>query len=252
MLVPGKWVRDRVAGVWTGYINLVAAARENAELKAQIQIMASTLAQRREDEAEVKRLRSLLGFIAPPDWTSLGARVVARRMGPHSPLETIVIDKGARDGLTINTPAVTHEGVVGRVHRSSASASTLLLIDDPNSKIAVVGQMHRAVCLLAGKGPTAPMSVMYVQVNAVLEEGELLVTSGLDGVFPKGIPAAKVVKVETREQTLFQTVWAQSVLDPRKVEEVMLLKPKEAPVEVEKLVNPPAEADRPTRRGRRN
>ncbi len=223
-LVPGKWSADQVSWLWENYVHLSAVSKENRELHGRLDQLAGALAISKEEAAEVKRLRSLLAFEPRESWAAVGGRVVAYKLGPHAALQTLVVDKGALSGIKTNTPAVTHEGVVGRVLRVSPSFATVLLMTDLNSRLAVMGQLHRTPCIISGKGAGEPMQVLYVPLNAPIERGELLVTSGLDDIFPKGIPVARVTAVERSEISLFLDVWAEALFDLTVLEEILLLK----------------------------
>lgn len=223
VLVPGEWVKTEVHDLWEHYAHLVEVKEENDELKDQLGRMALELAKYREEAAEVRRLRQLLSFATPEGWDALGARVVSQRMGPNAVLETIIVDQGLTSGAVANTPAITHQGVAGRVLRSSLHTSTVLLATDPNSRIAVVGQTHRTMGILAGMGADSPCRMLYVPHNDPVEEGEILVTSGMAGIFPKGLPVARVTHVVS-DTSLFQTVEAVLLVNPRNLEEMLLLK----------------------------
>lgn len=223
-LVPGKWSAAKVSWFWESYVHLTEVSRENSELHGRLDQLAGALAISREQAAEVKRLRALLSFEPRESWAAVGGRVVAYRLGPHAALRTLVVDKGALAGVQVNTPAVTHEGVVGRVLRVSPSFATVLLMTDLNSRLAVMGQIHRTPCIISGRGEGEPMQVLYVPLNAPIEPGELLITSGLDDIFPKGLPVARVTTVERSEISLFLDVWAEALFDLTILEEVLLLK----------------------------
>lgn len=223
-LLPGKWLGAKVSRFSDAYLHLQGVERENRELHEKLQRMASALATSKEEAAEVKRLRSLLDFEPPEPWKAMGARVVSYRLGPHAALETLMVDRGAQSGIHENTPAVTDEGVVGRVLRASPFFATVLLITDLNSRVAILGQENRSQGILTGKGAGDQLQVLYVPLNAPLEQGELLVTSGLDDIFPKGLPVARVTRVERSEISLFLDVWAEQLIDLKSLEEVLLLK----------------------------
>lgn len=222
-LLPGKWLATKAGDFKDHYLYLADVQKENDALHERLQTMASALAKSKEEAAEVKRLRSLMDFNPPELWRTVGGRVVSYRMGPHAALETLVVDKGFEAGVMVNTPAVTHEGVVGKTLRVSPFFSTVLLVSDLNSRVAVLGQTNRSQGLLAGRGAGELLQVLYVPLNAPLEEGEILVTSGLDDIFPKGLPVARVTKVQRSDISLFLDVWAELLIDFKSLEEVMLL-----------------------------
>ncbi len=224
-LLPGKWVKTKSVDFWDNYVHLVNVNIENDRLNRRLETLAAALAVSKEEAAEVKRLRSLLAFEPPEPWSILGARVVAYRMGVESVLETLIVDRGEQSGVDINTPATTDTGVVGRVIRSSPFFSNVLLLTDRNSRIAVRGQRHRTPAILCGRGSGKPLELRYLPINARLEVGEILVTSGLDGLYPKGLPAAQITSVErSTEGTTPQTVYADALINVDTLEEVLLLK----------------------------
>lgn len=225
MLSPGVLVSETVTTAWRRYVYLVGLSEENEALKKEVHTLSLELMALREDAAESARLRTLLSFKPPPAWRQLGARVVAQRLGPHSVLESLLVDQGHLDGVRENTPAITPQGVAGRVLRVSPSAATVLLLVDANSKIAVMGQESRAAGILEGRGVDQLMELSYVPLTSEVQEGERLVTSGLAGVFPKGVPVAEVVSVSRSDISLFQKVLARPYVDVTKLEELLLLLP---------------------------
>ncbi len=233
VLAPGAWAGETVSNAWRRYVYLVGLSEENEGLKGEVHSLSLELMTLRESAAEAHRLRSLLGFRPPPAWLRLGARVVAQRFGPHTALESFLVDQGSFDGVDVNTPAITPDGVAGRVLRVSPSAATVLLLIDANSKIAVMGQENRAAGVLEGRGVDQLMELSYVPLTSQVVVGERLVTSGLAGIFPKGVPVAKVVSVNRSDVSLFQKVLAQPYVDVKNLEEVLLLLPDpDAPEEL--------------------
>lgn len=224
MLRPGKWVAQQAEDIWGRYVFLVGQHRENERLRDEVGRLVLENAMLREQERKVGRLERLLRFGPPPQWTGSGARVIAHRLGPAAALDTIVLDKGDLSGLVEDAPVVTPEGMVGRVLRVGMSVSTVLLLHDPNSAVPVISRTSRIPGIAYGRGPGSPLSVRYMNVNAPLSKGEVLVTSGLSGIYPKGIPVAEVVEVEHSNLSLFLKVDARPLVEPSLLEEVLLLR----------------------------
>ncbi len=223
VLKPGDWVKAEIEETWRGYVDLRGVREENVRLLAALNELIRENSELREDAARVAKLERLLKFPVPPRWRAEAARVIGQRLGPAGILETVLVDRGGEHGLAQDAPVVTPDGVAGRVLRVSRHFSTVLLIEDPSSRIAVVGRQHRAIAILAGQGPGEPLELLYVPVSATLSVGEILVTSGLDGIFPRGIPVARVTKVEKPEVSLFQAAAAEPLLEARALEDVLLL-----------------------------
>ncbi len=223
ILRPGKWVAGRVARFWKQYAFLVGTRQENERLQSEVGRLVLENAQLRERARIVERLERLLDFSPPAKWSARGGRVVAQRLGPVAALETLVVDKGSFSNISPDTPVVTPQGMVGRVMRVGMSVCTVLLLSDPNSAIPVISQQTRTPGVAVGRGAGAELSVRYMNMNAPLLQGELLVTSGLAGIFPKGVPVCEVVSVKHSELSLFLTVRAKPLVDPGLLEEVLLL-----------------------------
>lgn len=223
ILKPGVWARDQVVSSWNNYLDLVGVREENEALHKQVRTLSQQLQVVSEERAELTRLRALLGLDPPGGWRTRGARVVGHRLGPQAALESVIINRGYYSGAGPGTPVVTHEGVTGRVYRAGPSTATVLLLTDPGSRIAVLGAAHRATGILVGGGPRALLELKYVPRNARIEVGEMVLTSGLEGAFPKGEPVARVESVSLSDLSLFQTVYASPLADLDALEEVLLL-----------------------------
>ena len=224
VLKPGRWLADQVAAFWQRYVYLVGLQEKNDQLQAQVDELLMERNSLRERAMSTDRLEKLLAFTPPQAWERVGARVIARRMGPNALLETLVLDKGSLHGVAADQPVVTPQGVLGRVLRAGFTASTVLLLNDANCRIPVLGQKYRSAGVLAGRGPGRELELKYVNLNAPIEPGELLVTSGLAGSFPKGLPVARVLRVERSDLSLFLDITAEPLMDFEALEEVLLLR----------------------------
>lgn len=223
VLRPGLWVSEQVVAVWERYIYLVDLKRINDDLlerNAQLSRENMLLtAQARSAE----RLERLLDFTPPDTWEFSGARVIAHQMGPSGVLDTMAIDKGSASGVEADMPVVSPDGVIGRILDTGAATATVLLLTDANSHIAVIGQDNRSPGMISGAGYGHSLKLKYVNLNAVIEPGELLISSGLSGIFPKGMPVARVTKVQRSEISLFLNVEAKPLVEVADLEEVLLL-----------------------------
>ncbi|WP_022654953.1 rod shape-determining protein MreC [uncultured Desulfovibrio sp.] len=218
-------VEDVASGFWERYFDLVGVREENERLKARLADLESRLLASGEDLAELKRLRALIQLPVDESWRPLGARVLAGRMGPNAVLDSITISRGYVTGGRPGTPLVTHLGLVGRVLRASAHTATALLLTNPGSRIAVFSQNSRALGILVGRGTGRKLEVNFVQRDANVKQGEVLITSGLDGKYPKGIPVARVLSVAPSDYTQFMAIYADPLVDLQHLEEVLLLEP---------------------------
>lgn len=226
-----RFAQDSVTDAWRRYLDLVNVREENVRLKTRLSQIETRLILAAEEKAELERLRQLLQIQAPDGWQGLGSRVLAGRMGSNAALITVTIDRGYLTGATPGTPAMTNDGVTGHVLRAGPSTATLLLLTDPGSRIAVVSQQSRVQGILAGTGDSRPLELRFVSHNSVINPGELLVTSGMDGAFPKGLPVARVVTAGPSDISPFQAVQASPLANLNELEEIFLLaKPKPSPI----------------------
>ena len=213
ILRPGFWAKDKAVDFWDRYIFLVGLKQENDILRERVVELRQANMLMSEGVRSAERLGRLLDFTPPPKWKFSGARVIAHRMGPAGSLDTLTVDKGSSSGVESDVPVVSLDGVVGRVLRTGATASSILLLTDSNSRIAVLGDQNRSPGMLSGQGYGELLEVRYVNLNAVIDPGELLLSSGLSGIYPKGLPLARVVRVQRSDISLFLTVLAEPLVD---------------------------------------
>lgn len=225
VITPIRYVQDKVTAVWKRYVYLVDVNEKNAQLEARVRDLEARLLAHKEDMAELARLRELLQLPIDESWTPVGARVLAGHLGPNSLLDSITINRGYATGARPGTPIVTHKGLIGRVLRASPHTATALLLTNPSSRIAIFTQESRTAGILTGEGTNKNLAVRYMQRDTKAKPGEILITSGLDGKYPKGIPVARVISVAPSNYTEFMTIYAEPLVDMQHIEEVMLLEP---------------------------
>lgn len=231
ILRPGIWASDKVVGFWERYIYLVGLKQENDSLRKEAEDLRRLNMLLHSQAESAARLEKLLGFTPPERWAFSGARVIGHRMGPASALSTMTVDKGRAAGVEDDMPVVSRNGVVGRILRTGAGTSTVLLLTDTNSRIAVMGDVNRSPGMLSGQGYGNQLLLRYVNQNALIDPGELLISSGLSGIFPKGLPVARVTKIQRSDISLFLTVLAEPLVDITILEEVLLLSREASPEE---------------------
>jgi rod shape-determining protein MreC len=214
------WAVASIRSVFQNYILLVDQKKENLRLQEEVHRLQIENDELRESVYAMERLRRLLQFKEQVPATMLSAEVIA--YSPSAWFRTIVINKGNRDGVDKDMPVVTWEGVVGKVMRTSPGSSIILLVIDRNSSIDVLVQRTRARGLLEGDGGSR-CRLQHVPRTDDIEAGDHLITSGLGGIFPKGIPMGDVVKVEKKEYGLFQEVEVRPSADFSRLEEVMVI-----------------------------
>lgn len=210
----------RVDDVWSGYVGLVGVAHENKALRERLAELEEERQRMLEIELENARLAKLLDVRSSVPAKALAARVVGKDASGW--FETFTLDRGENDGVAAGMAVVSPEGVVGRIASASSHAARVLLISDHNSGVDALIQRTRARGIVEGTLAGAA-TLKYVKPAEVLEVGDVVVTSGLDGIFPKGLRLGRIVGVTKRESGLFQIADVDPFVEFSKLEEVLIL-----------------------------
>lgn len=212
--------KNSVIDLWNKYIYLINVRKENQALKRMINKLKEENNQYREAIMANIRLEKLLDFKEKVPAPMVPAQVVG--WDPSTWFRTIIIDKGIRDGIEPNMPVVNSDGIIGRIMQTSSHYSKVLLIIDPNSAIDSIVQRTRARGILEGTGG-GDCELKYFSKNDDVREGDRIVSSGLGGIFPKGLALGEVTKVKRGNSEMFQHVKVRSSVDFTKLEEVLVI-----------------------------
>jgi rod shape-determining protein MreC len=207
-------------GVWNHYFYLVSVAQENDNLKKKLSLAVEKNSQYNEVELSNQRLRDLLNFKEATTSKILAAEVIS--LDPSSWFKAVIIDKGSLDGVVIGLPVVIRQGIAGQVVDVSSRYSKIMLIIDRNSSVDALVQRTRARGIIRGEA-TGQCLFKYVLRKDDVRVGDKIVASGLDGVFPKGLPVGDVKEVVRRNSGLFQEVRVVPYIDFEKLEEVLVI-----------------------------
>ncbi|MFO7783180.1 MAG: rod shape-determining protein MreC [Thermodesulfobacteriota bacterium] len=222
-----KTVRG-VGGVWEKYFGLVRVYEENRILLEEIQSLQLENFRYREMLATQQRLRELLKFKERTNWSMMAAQVIGR--DPTGLFKSVIIDKGARSGISMNMPVVSAEGVVGRVVSVSPNYAKVLLIIDQNSAVDCLNQTTRDQGIL--RGASAEICELdYVLKTSRMGQGDIIITSGMCGVFPKGLPVGRVISVSDRPGALFKDVQVHTMVDFNRLEEILIILKEDSSVD---------------------
>lgn len=204
------------------YIWLVRVEEENEALRKEIARLENELIAYREAYFENQRLRRLLEFKNTIEWKSISALVVVNDLSGF--FQVVIINRGKRDGIFEDMPVINDEGVVGRVLNSGNSFSRVMLVTDPASAVDVYVQRNRIRAIVVGRDLQS-CSLKYVRNDADIRVGDLLVTSGKDGIFPEGIKVG-VIKANYKDPLkMFQQVEVTPIVRLSHLEEVLVLVP---------------------------
>lgn len=192
----------------SGYFSSQAQLREeNAELRAKL-LDASQAAQRFEAaQAEAGRLRRLIGAAERLPVKSLPAEILYNGRDPYA--RKVVIDKGSQNGVRAGSPVVDEAGVIGQVTRAHALASEVTLLTDKDQAIPVQVVRNGLRAIAFGAGSSGMLELRFMAANAEIQNGDRLVTSGIDGTYPPGIPVASVARIERDAAYAFARIVCQ-------------------------------------------
>jgi rod shape-determining protein MreC len=217
------WVVTGVLDAWSGYVALRGAHDRASALSVRVRDLELERQQLLAERAEAERLRRLLAFTeASPDRRYVGARVVGVRLGSVG-LQLLTIDRGADDGIARMMPVVVADGVVGRVHAVAGGTADVLVLTDRNSSVAARVERTRARANVRGLGKPDAARLDFALRTEDIIEGDALVTSGTDGVFPRGVPVGKVTQLDRTAHGLFQEARVIPAVDVTRVEEVLVM-----------------------------
>ncbi len=197
------------------------AVKENERLKREISMLLLEMQGYKEIVKENERLREILSLKPQIRNYIAVARVISQ--GHDRLMKTIILDKGIKDGILKDMTVITTKGLVGKVYRTQESFSEVLLINDANFSVAVRLQNARQESILSGIGRSYCI-LKYVPFENIIEKGEVVVTSGLDGVIPPNIPVGTVIDVKKDETDFFQEIKVMPFQSMDKIEEVVVLK----------------------------
>ncbi len=206
--------------VWRDYVDLRRVREENKRLHGEVATLQRRIDQLEEQTLETQRLQRLLAMRQASQAEFLTARVVGK--DATNWFKTILLDRGSREGVRRNQPVLAPDGLVGRVVEVTPTSAKVQLLTDPVSAVGGLLQRTRVTGIVSGNlGAGARMRYLPLLGDVVV--GDEVVTSGMGGVFPKGVPVGRIIAVERRSGALFQEASLQPAVDLGRLEEVMIL-----------------------------
>ncbi|MBI4666968.1 MAG: rod shape-determining protein MreC [Nitrospinae bacterium] len=210
-----------LSNIWNGYISLVGVQEENQRLKAALDKLAFDNLQLVERLKTYQRLDGLLTFPRLAEVPFEVAQVIGR--DPADRAKMLVVNKGYAQGVAENMAVVTHRGVVGRVVSVARASSKVLLITDVRSAVDAIALESRDSLVAAGDNKST-LEAKYLPFNAGVKNGDLVISSGLGGVFPKGLVIGVVEEAKSVSGSLFMTARIRPTEDFTRLEEALILK----------------------------
>jgi rod shape-determining protein MreC len=215
-----SWTLDVAAASYNNYIYLWHTRKDNLTLTEENRKLQNMIAGLRETQQENLRLRKLLQFQEKFKFESIVARVIAKDVS--SEFREIRINRGENSGVKKNMAVLTDEGIVGRVLRTTANTADVVTVLDLLSAVDAIDERSRARGVVEGLTEEI-CELRYTVRTDDIQQGDVLVTSGLGGTFPKGIPVGVVSKVDRKQFGITQYVEVRPSADFRNLEEVTVV-----------------------------
>jgi rod shape-determining protein MreC len=200
----------------------VASLRQrNAELESDVASLQAQVIELQERASQVDTLAALVGYSrANPESSYKAADVIGRDPSPF--LHYIIINLGSNDGILRGMPVVTHQGLIGRVDAVIADAARIQLITDPTSAVNIRLQSSNVEALLNGS-VTGDLTLDLIPQDVVIQEGDVVLTSGLGGSYPPDLIIGQIIYIRKREADLFQLASVQPIVDFSRLEMVLVI-----------------------------
>lgn len=213
-------VSGTAGDIWSNYIDLLEVRQENIELRRSVKLLNERMVANNEAVVANARLKALLelkGAVAMP---TIAVSVIGEDSSAW--FKTLVVDRGSADGLLEGMPVVAAGGVVGRLVKVAPHSSRVLLLTDHASAIAAVVQRSRARGVVRGAGG-GRCSMEFTVKDEDVKVGDTVISSGIGGVFPKGLPIGEVTMVKKGQYGVFQTIEVRPAVNIGKLEEMLVL-----------------------------
>ena len=207
--------------LWANYVDWKSVRRDNATLREENEHLRVQALQAGETREENARLRRLLVLKDRLPLATLAGEVIGREAGGW--VRSLTVNRGRGDGISQQTPVIVPDGLVGRVVQVHRAAAVIQLLNDPASTVGAVVQRTRTAGLVEGDAGGTVRFKFMARDGASVAPGDLVVTSGLGTLFPKGLPVGRVVKIEDKGSALFHFAVLAPAVDFSRVEEVLLV-----------------------------
>lgn len=230
------WVRNVLSGSFSALEDAAGIRAENASLHAEVEELRAQMIALGETERENAALRRALG-LKQKERSLVGAEVTSRGEG-YGWWNVVRIDKGREDGITQDCPVISTAGLVGRVVAVTDDTADVLLLSDANSKVScyIEGEEAGARGVLTGMGVqkgggeldllhvVEPMSLSYISKELDVKEGARILTSGIGGLYPAGLPVGEVVATSDDASRLYQRAKVAPYVDFASLRRVFVMR----------------------------
>lgn len=220
-----NWVGGSASDMYHGYLDMRRAVNENLELRRKLASLTVENLKLRQSETDLRRLRGLLGYSEQFSVNTSMAQAIM--LDTSSRFKSIIIDRGSDDGIQVNDAVVNANGLIGRVILTTRDLGKVQLVTDSNCSVGALIERTRRQGVVRGNGYGAA-EMHDVPSLADVQAGDKVLTAGIDGIYPKGIPLGVVARAE-QGQNLFKTISVKPAVDFGSIEEVIIIHTQKIP-----------------------
>lgn len=223
-----NWVGGTLQDIHHGYVDMRGAVNENVDLRRKVGALTSENLKLRQSASDLRRLRSLLAYSEQFDFeTSMAQTIMLDTAGRF---KSIIIDHGSADGVQVNDIVANANGLIGRVVLTTNDLAKVQLVTDNNCSVGSLLERTRRQGVVRGTGGSI-VQMLDIPSLADVQPGDRVLTAGIDGIYPKGIPIGTVVRSEPG-QSLFKTITVKPAVDFGTIEEVIVIHTRKIPPSV--------------------
>ncbi|MGN6185849.1 MAG: rod shape-determining protein MreC [Thermoanaerobaculia bacterium] len=220
-----NWIGGTAQDMHRGYLDMRRAVNENLELRRKVAGLTTENLKLRQSESDLRRLRSLLAYAESFDMeTSMAQTIMLDTAGRF---KSIIIDRGASDGVQVNDIVANANGLIGRVVLTTNDLAKVQLVTDNNCSVGSLVERTRRQGVVRGNGG-AVVQMFDIPALSDVQAGDRVLTAGIDGIYPKGIPIGTVVRADPG-QSLFKSVTVKPAVDFGSIEEVIVIHTRKIP-----------------------
>lgn len=211
----------KLSQLYDAYLDVVNAKKEVVELRQKLSELSLENQRLREFERENQKLKTILGLSIKAGKEKIVANVIGEDIKSY--YKGIIIDKGSESGILPKMAVISPKGLVGQVVEVRRGSSKIMVINDANSAVDVYVENKEIRGIIEGTG-LSTLKLKYVKKNEEVEVGDKLITSGKDGIYPKGVPVGIVIDVNKKKGGIFLDITVAPFADFRVLDQVILLK----------------------------
>jgi rod shape-determining protein MreC len=223
-----NWVGQSASDMYHGYLDMRRSINENVDLHHKVVDLTRENLILRQSQGDLARMRSMVNYTEELPVATSMAQIIM--LDTSARFKSVIINRGSDAGIEVNDPIVNANGLIGRVVLTTKDMAKVQLLADSNSAVGCLLERTRRQGVLHGDGERGG-TLDGVPALADVQPGDVVLTAGIDGIYPKGIPVGTVSKVE-EGKGLTKPIWVRPAVDFGSIEEVIVLHTKKIPHDV--------------------